>query len=282
MSRVSVIVPAFRAESHIGRAVGSVLAQRHSDWELLLVSDDGHDYRRLLQARGIRDGRIRFLDSGGHGRGPATARNVALAAARGELVAPLDADDLFYPTRLERLVPLAERHGMSGDNLWVVQDPSGHRLRTAFPEDEALRWLDLPGYARTDVPMSFVFSRRVLPRGWPAVDLGEDTLFNLTALEQVGQVPLVGEPLHEYRVRPGSLCHADDSHRRAERGYRQALAALAGTGLGLASAPGRRHAREMLERKRALNRRYTRALAAGRVRDFQEFVAGGGEQEHAE
>jgi glycosyltransferase involved in cell wall biosynthesis len=74
---------------------------------MLIVSDDGVDYERLLAQQGIRDARLRFFDTGHSGAGPNLSRNIALNAASGEFIAPLDADDLFYPERLEWLLPPA-------------------------------------------------------------------------------------------------------------------------------------------------------------------------------
>lgn len=276
MSLVSVITPAYRAERFVARTVASVLAQTRGEWELLLVSDDGVDYRRVLAQAGIEDPRLRFLSTESVASGPGVARNRALAEARGELLAPLDADDVFHPDRLARLVPLAQCFGVAGDNVRVVEDPGGNDLGTLFPEGPELRWLGLRDYARTSVPMTFVFRRDRVSWGWDeAVGFTEDTLFNLRGFEAVGRVPVTGEVLHEYRVREGSLCHAPDSGLRAERAYSVALERISRGGLGFRTPQARFLVREMLIARRSLNRAFLRALEAGRCRNFQEFLAAG-------
>ena len=276
MSLVSVITPAYRAERFVARTVASVLAQTRGEWELLLVSDDGVDYRRVLAQAGIEDPRLRFLSTESVASGPGVARNRALAEARGDLLAPLDADDVFRPDRLARLVPLAQRFGVAGDNVRVVEDPGGNDLGTLFPESSDLRWLGLRDYARTSVPMTFVFRRDRVSWGWDeAVGFTEDTLFNLRGFEAVGRVPVTGEALHEYRVREGSLCHAPDSGLRAERAYSVALERISRGGLGFRTPQARFLVREMLLARRSLNRAFLRALEAGRCRNFQEFLAAG-------
>ncbi len=276
MSLVSIITPAYRAGAFIARSVASVLAQTWDDWELLLVSDDGEDYRQVLGEAGIDDPRLRFLSTGAVARGAAAARNRALAEARGDLLAPLDADDVFRPQRLARLVPLAQRYGAAGDNVRVVEDPGGDDLGTLFPEGPDLRWLGFRDYARTSVPMIFVFRRDRISWPWDeAVGFTEDTLFNLRGFEALGRVPVTGEALHEYRVREGSVCHAPDSGARAERAYSLALERIARGGLGFRTPQARLLVREMLVARRALNRAYLRALEAGRCHNFQEFVAAG-------
>ena len=64
---VSVITPAFRAETTIGAAVASVIAQTYPDWEHWIISDDGVDYEKLLAAEGLADRRQKFLAMGSKG-----------------------------------------------------------------------------------------------------------------------------------------------------------------------------------------------------------------------
>jgi glycosyltransferase involved in cell wall biosynthesis len=274
MTLVSVITPAHQAEPFIARAVRSVLAQGLEDWELVVVSDDGVDYRAALARAGVVDPRLRFLDSGRPGAGPGAARNRGLAAARGQYLAPLDADDLFYPQRLERLVALAAASGMAGDNLRVVDDAAGVALGTAWPEGDGLRWLGLREYAVSSVPMTFVFRRELVSWRWEeGLGLGEDTLFNLRGFERLGRVPVAEQVLHEYRVRAGSLCHAPDSAARAELAYTGALEGLARGGLGFRTPQARLLVREMLLARRRLNRAFQASLTAGHCQNFQEFIA---------
>src|SRR3712207_138328 len=106
---ISVVIPACAAEATLARAVRSLIAQSWTDWEGIIVSDDGVDYEALAQARGFFDERLRFVSTGHVRSGCHNARNVGLAATRGELIAALDADDLFHPERLPRLAPIAAR-----------------------------------------------------------------------------------------------------------------------------------------------------------------------------
>jgi glycosyltransferase involved in cell wall biosynthesis len=277
VSLVSVIIPAHRAEPFVSRAVQSVVRQTCPQWEVLVVSDDGMDYAAVVGRAGVHDRRLRFVATPRPSSGPGAARNLGLGRASGDLVAPLDADDLFYPERLARLVPLAQAHGMAGDNVRVVREADGLALGTALDEGAGLTWLDLDGYAETSVPMTFVFRRDVIRGSWDeGVELAEDTLFNLRVIEALGRVPVLETPLHEYRVRDESLCHGPDAVARAERAYAAALEALGLGGLGLRTEAARRRVRAMLTRKRALNRAFGESLAAGRRWSYQEFIAAGG------
>src|SRR5690606_6611105 len=125
---VSIVMPAFRAERTIARAVASALAQTMGDFELIVVSDDGLDYETILGRAGISDTRIRHFESGHIGGGSPPARNVGLDAARYPLAAILDADDSFKPEKLAIMAPLAARYGLASCALDVTL-PDGTRLR---------------------------------------------------------------------------------------------------------------------------------------------------------
>jgi glycosyltransferase involved in cell wall biosynthesis len=103
----------FNAEQFLTEAIHSVLQQTYGNWELILVDDGSSDASTLIarefQARD-RD-RIRYVEHPGHvNRGGSASRNRGLAVASGELIAFLDADDVYMPERLERHVQALERY----------------------------------------------------------------------------------------------------------------------------------------------------------------------------
>lgn len=273
---VSVIIPAFRAHETIARAVASLLAQTHAGWEAILVSDDGTDYAATLAAAGLDDSRIRHASTGEVGSGAPAARNRGLAEAAGAFVAPLDADDLYAPERLATLVPLAARAGAAADNLRIVDDASGAALGTLLPPSDEVGEMGLTGFLDTSVPMMFV-ARRAVAGAWDAdVELCDDVVYNTRLFDRLGRIPVTGRPLHDYRVRPGSICHGPDSAARAERGYRTVLARLDADGFGIARPEARAALGGAIRRKMALNHAFEEARRAGRCETFQEFIALGG------
>jgi glycosyltransferase involved in cell wall biosynthesis len=111
--RVSVITIFLDAERFVEEAIESVFAQSYPDWELLLV-DDGSTDRSTAIGRSYAAAypeRVRYFEHPEHAnRGMSASRNLGLRHARGELVAFLDADDLFLPEKLERQVALLDAH----------------------------------------------------------------------------------------------------------------------------------------------------------------------------
>lgn len=274
---ISIITPVYNGQHTLARAVQSVLAQTWIDWEMLIVSDDGCNYQQLLAEQGIVDARLHFFDSDYPASGPNRTRNIALQAAHGEFIAPLDADDCYYPERLARLLPLAQEFGIAGDNAQVVVDGSGLEdaevLGLVLPPYDGVRWLTIADYCMTTTPLIFLFRRDVIKQGWNgAVILGEDTLFNLRGLAATGGAAFIGEPLHAYRVQSGSICHSADATVRADAAYQFCLNEINHGGMGLSDPLVQPHVVNMLTRKRQINQAYDYALRHGFNGSYQHYA----------
>lgn len=98
---VTVIVPAFNAGRTIDETLRSVREQTHRNLEILVV-DDGStdDTASKVQAHARVDTRVRLIQQANEG--VASARNRAFAQAKADFIAPIDADDLWLPTKVEK------------------------------------------------------------------------------------------------------------------------------------------------------------------------------------
>lgn len=113
---VSVIIPAYNAELFIEETLASVLTQTYTNIEVLVVDDGSRDRTaEIVQAVAEKDSRISLLRSSNHG--VAAARNLAIENSGGEYVAPLDADDIWYPQKLEKQV---ESFTLAGTDVGLV------------------------------------------------------------------------------------------------------------------------------------------------------------------
>lgn len=130
---VSIVMPVLDAESWLGEAIESALAQTYSDLELVIVDDGSLDASRdVAAAAAARDPRIRLLALE---RDPALtssarAANAGIAIARGDWIARLDADDICLPDRLERQLEFLEARGLDGCGA----------LAEAFGEEARIYW----------------------------------------------------------------------------------------------------------------------------------------------
>lgn len=100
---VSVVIPAFNASDTIQETLASVSQQTYGNLDVVVV-DDGStdDTSALVRRHGLRDPRVRLIQKSNGG--VASARNEGIRAARGALVAFVDADDLWHPTKTAKQV----------------------------------------------------------------------------------------------------------------------------------------------------------------------------------
>ena len=101
---VSVVVPAYNAAGFVRAAVISALEQSHRSIEVIVVDDGSTE--RVEWVVDLDRGRVRYQWQ--KNGGPSSARNAGARLARGDLLAFLDADDLWAPTKIERQVAALE------------------------------------------------------------------------------------------------------------------------------------------------------------------------------
>lgn len=106
MDTLSVVIPLYNKERTIGASIESVLRQGYSNFELIVVNDGSTDASAEI-VRGFTDERIWLIDQ--KNAGLSEARNTGIQRATGDLIALLDADDLWDPNHLETLANLAAK-----------------------------------------------------------------------------------------------------------------------------------------------------------------------------
>ncbi len=117
---VSCIIPSYKRNDTLVRAIDSVLAQTYRHLEVLIVDDNipGDDFSIKLSQliMGYTDPRVRLITQTKHING-AEARNVGIRASKGVYIAFLDDDDEWLPTKIEKQVAVLNNnldiHGVS-------------------------------------------------------------------------------------------------------------------------------------------------------------------------
>lgn len=148
---VTAITIFLDAAPFLEAAIGSVLAQTCTDWELLLVDDGSTDGSSAIALRYAAEhpASIRYLHHESHrNRGMSASRNRGLAQARGEYIAFLDADDMWLPDKLERQLAILRAHPAAAmtcgaTKLWYgwsgnPGDAARDTVRAIRPGDDAL------------------------------------------------------------------------------------------------------------------------------------------------
>src|SRR2546421_12642165 len=100
---VSVLMPTYKQEHFLSRAIESLKAETLTDWELIIVDDASPDETHLVTAPYLSDTRIHYhrLECN---RGLGFALNYAMSLAQAPLIAYLPSDDVYYTEHLQSLV----------------------------------------------------------------------------------------------------------------------------------------------------------------------------------
>ena len=113
---VSVVIPAYNAQAYIERTISSVLAQTYENLEVLVIDDGSKDSTAEIVADIARKDRRVILIQKTNG-GVAAARNLGIEKSSGEFIAPIDADDIWYPQNIEKQVQAMLQ---GGDSVGLV------------------------------------------------------------------------------------------------------------------------------------------------------------------
>jgi GT2 family glycosyltransferase len=245
--RVSAIIPAWNAAPYLGDAVRSALAQEGAEVEVVVVDDGSTDATPAVIASF--GGRIRSVRQ--ENRGLPAARNAGIAAATGELIAFLDADDTWEPAKSRLQVAHLAAHPRCGLVFCDVYriDAGGRRIApilgaqaAAVPSGRCFDRLFLGNFVL--VPAVMV-RRSVLeqvgPRGPFDETLRSCEDYDLwLRIAEVAEIGIVPQPLASWREHAGQMSRHRDRMLACEI---QVLEGALRRSPGLAGRLGRQVAR---------------------------------------
>jgi glycosyltransferase involved in cell wall biosynthesis len=204
--RFSIVIPTYQAADTVARSVESALAQTYGAHEILVVDDGSKDHPE--EALRPFEGRIKLIRK--ENGGGASALNAGAAAATGDFMAILDADDEYDPRRLEALAELARERPdldlITTDARFMVDDEEAGTFAAHNPFETA-------DQRRAIFASCFV-------GGWPAMRLtrlreiggfdeklrtGYDWDCWLRFLLDGSQAGMAKGPYYRYYLHPGSL-----------------------------------------------------------------------------
>jgi glycosyltransferase involved in cell wall biosynthesis len=214
---ISGIVPVFNGERYLAETLDSMLGQTYVPLEVIVADDGSTDGTRDIVA-GYGE-RVRHVHQ--PNRGHAAARNLGLAAARGEFVAFLDSDDLWHPVKLERQMDLLRARPEVDACVSLVQSFWTPELADAgTPEEEA----PVPGYRTVCLLAPRTLFETVGPFD-ASLRHGSDTDWFLRALDGGARIELLPEVLVRRRLHETNRSRllADNSRREYVRVVKAAL-----------------------------------------------------------
>jgi glycosyltransferase involved in cell wall biosynthesis len=207
--RVSVIVPAYNTAPYIAETIASIVGQTYTDFEIVVVNDGSPDTPALEVALAPFRDRINYIVQ--ENRGLSGARNTGIAAARGELVALLDSDDVWEPDYLAHQVETLERQRLDVvyPNAVNFGDPmrAGRMFMDAHPSDGPVTFESLVTQ-RCNVMVSVLAKRDVLIGAGlfdESLRSSEDFDMWLRVIDGGWQIGYHRRPLVRSRLRPESL-----------------------------------------------------------------------------
>ena len=101
--KVSVVIPSYNCGAYLDDAMKSVLQQTYTDFELIVVNDGSTDHTEQIVKDHLHDRRVRYIKKSERG-GLSAARNTGIDNSNGDLIALLDADDMFLKDKIEKQV----------------------------------------------------------------------------------------------------------------------------------------------------------------------------------
>jgi glycosyltransferase involved in cell wall biosynthesis len=207
---VSVVVTTYNYANYIADALDSVLGQTHPPGEIVVIDDGSTDDTVTVVAR-YADAGVRYVRQENLGAG--AARNRGIAETTGDLIAFLDADDIWLPDKLEHQVDYLAQHPdavlVSGQMIWWhVRKDTRHVERFGVGSARDPR-RELVVRNVVGNPSMTLIRRSALERaGWFDASLrwGQDwELF--IRLARVGAIGWLADPVITYRWHGGSLSH---------------------------------------------------------------------------
>lgn len=255
---LSVIIPVFQAQETLPRALASIEVPAGLTFEIIVSVDDGDDYRAV-----VRDWPgVRVIDEERKVRtGPGPARNRGFAAAKGQFIAYLDADDAWSPGYIAALFPIAQVEGCAFAPTVIEAHDGTEILRVPGQGQDRLMLSDFAKWGASFHPMHAAG----LPRGtadgpfWNAP--AQDVMHAVEVFMACGlTAALVPEVSYRLRLGDSTVTTAADFSDSLTAAYAAYDEALADT-----------WAQTLFAGKSALNDRYQSERITGE--SFYAFVA---------
>jgi glycosyltransferase involved in cell wall biosynthesis len=209
-------MPIYNARRYLRPAVESVLGQTFRDFELIAVDDGSKDDSlAILREYAAKDERMRVISR--PNTGIVGALNDGLAAARGELIARMDCDDICTADRFEKQVAFLHEHPecvLVGSQVLLI-DPDGEPLCTKRDTEYTHERID-DAHLRGRWPL--VHPAVMVRRDAIAKVGGYRTRYEFLEdldlflrLAEVGRLASLKDVLLHYRLHTGSICHTRES-----------------------------------------------------------------------
>ncbi|WP_051711129.1 glycosyltransferase family 2 protein [Andreprevotia chitinilytica] len=225
--RISILLPCYNSALHLQETLDSLSAQSFTDFECIAINDGSSDTTLArLNAHAAQDPRFKIISR--ENRGLIATLNEGIAAAQGEWIARMDADDIAHPQRLEKQLAVLQASGADVCGVGVRFIGGRDGLWLPPTTDAALKAALLfnPPFAHPGVMARTTLLKQ---HGYdPTAQHAEDYALWCTLARAGAIFTAVAEPLLDYRIHPGQITQTrrDDlaaTARRVRTDYAQAF-----------------------------------------------------------
>lgn len=213
---LSVIVPVYNVEAYLPRCVDSILAQTHSNLEVILVDDGAKDASgAICDAYAAKDPRVKVIHK--ENGGLSSARNAGLEIASGEYIAFVDSDDWIEPDAYQHLLEVMERYDVRlvCGGRYDVDGGTGEKTVGLCPaKEEPISGEELAGRiflwdGCDSSACDKLYHRSVLENfRYPEGKVCEDVPVTYKIVLAAEKAAMSDKPFYNYYHRPGSISMA--------------------------------------------------------------------------
>ena len=198
---VSIIMPAYNCVDYISESIKSVQNQSYRNWELIVADDNSTD--GTVDAD---DNRIHLLETDIN-LGPAAARNRAINAARGDYIAFLDSDDIWYPDKLSRQISFMEQMGYDFTyTAYEKINERGEHMGVVISAPKSVNYSSMLYQGDPIGNLTVVYNAEKLGKFYvPDIKKRNDFALWLKIMHDCDRAYGLDEVLASYRVRAGSI-----------------------------------------------------------------------------
>lgn len=202
---VSIIIPHYNCGAYIMHTIKSIISQTYINWELLIVDDCSTNEKdlRVLKELSSMDNRIRFYSTPLNS-GAGAARNVALDHSGGEYIAFCDADDWWYPEKLEKQMRFILDNGYRFVCSYYEDCDAELIVKSVVRQKPRQNFKDLISGCNIGSPGVIYCKNGVEDIRFPDARRGEDWRMWLRLLTRIDFLYSYPEPLWKYRHVEGS------------------------------------------------------------------------------
>ena len=215
-ARISVIVPVYNVEEYLSRCVDSILAQTHSNLEVILVDDGAKDASGVIcDGYAAQDPRVKVIHK--KNGGLSSARNRGLEAAGGEYIAFVDSDDWIEPDAYAHLLHIMDKYDVKlvcGGRYDVDGDTGEKTVGLCPAREEAISAEELAGriflWDGCDSSACDKLYHRTLLENfrYPEGKVCEDVPVTYRIVLAAERVAVSDKPFYNYFHRSGSISTA--------------------------------------------------------------------------